>query len=135
MTAAGILLLAAAVSAGVAAGASQDPQPSAPVRRVVDLLPAQLISPSVVFRTEPEYTPAALRAGREGTVLLYVRIGRDGRAHQVRVIRGLGLGLDEKAMEAVRKWRFLPGEKDGVPVVTPATIEVTFRLNKAANRV
>jgi TonB family protein len=46
----------------------------------------------------------------------------------VRVARSLGLGLDEKAIEAVRKWKFKPGYKDGKPVAVRATIEVNFRL-------
>ena len=54
-----------------------------------------------------------------------LRVGRDGR---VRLVRSLGLGLDEKAVEAIRKWRFDPGMKDGVPVNVSAQIEVNFRL-------
>jgi protein TonB len=54
-------------------------------------------------------------------------IGRGG-VRNVRVLRGLGLGLDEKALEAVKQWRFRPGYRDGRPVVAPATIEVNFHL-------
>jgi TonB family protein len=86
--------------------------------------------PSIIHRTTPEYTVKALQAGLEGTVVLYVQIGTDGRAHHIKVIRHLGLGLDEKAIAAVSRWRFLPGRKNGVSVVAPATIEVTFRLER-----
>lgn len=133
MKAAGFLLLAAAASAGIGTGASHSRQSS--FQQVADFPPAEVLEPAVISRTEPEFTEAARRARREGTVTLYVEIGRDGRAHHVRVIRGLGLGLNEKAMEAVRKWRFLPEMHDGVPVATPATIEVNFRLSAAPARI
>jgi protein TonB len=53
---------------------------------------------------------------------------RPGRAVNVRIAKGLGLGLDEKAVEAVSRWRFRPGRKNGKPVVVPASIEVNFHL-------
>lgn len=59
---------------------------------------------------------------------LAVEIGTDGMAHDIRVIRMLGHGLDEKAVECVSQWRFRPGTKDGVEVAVQATIEVSFRL-------
>jgi protein TonB len=52
----------------------------------------------------------------------------DGKASDIKVVRSLGLGLDEKAIEAVEKWKFKPGMKNGVPVAVMATIEVNFRL-------
>lgn len=60
--------------------------------------------------------------------MLYVEIGPDGRARNIRVQRSLGLGLDEEAIEAVKQWSFKPGQKDGKPVTVTATIEVSFRL-------
>jgi len=51
-----------------------------------------------------------------------------GRPQNLKVLRSLGLGLDQKAIEAVEKWRFKPGMKDGKPVPVMATIEVNFRL-------
>jgi len=61
-------------------------------------------------------------------VLVAVEVGADGVPNNVRVLRSLGLGLDEKAVEAVKQWRFKPGMKDGKPVPVAATIEVSFRL-------
>jgi len=81
-----------------------------------------------LFKVEPEYSEEARRAKYQGVVVLYAEIGRDGRARNLRVTRSLGLGLDEKAIEAVAKWRFRPGYKDGRPVTVAATIEVNFRL-------
>jgi TonB family protein len=52
----------------------------------------------------------------------------DGLAKNVQVIQGLGLGLDEKAVDAVGRWQFKPGESNGVPVPILAKIEINFRL-------
>jgi TonB family protein len=87
------------------------------------------ISPPVLVRkVEPDYTEEARKARYQGTVLLYAEIAPDGRATNIKVQRSLGLGLDEKAIEAVKQWVFKPGEKDGRPVTVAATIEVNFRL-------
>jgi TonB family protein len=85
-------------------------------------------APTLLQKVEPEYSEAARKAKYQGTVLLYVEVDPSGRAVNVRVQRSLGLGLDEKAIEAVKKWRFRPGTKDGKPVTVAATIEVNFRL-------
>jgi TonB family protein len=85
-------------------------------------------APIVLLKRDPEYTEAARAAKFQGTVLLGVEIGPDGLAHNIRVVRSLGLGLDEKAMEAVTTWHFKPGTKDGEPVTVAANIEVNFRL-------
>ncbi len=85
-------------------------------------------APVLIQKVEPEYTEQARAAKYQGTVLLYVEIGPDGAPTNIRVQRSLGLGLDEKAIEAVKQWRFKPGEKDGNPVPVSATIEVNFRL-------
>jgi TonB family protein len=80
-------------------------------------------APSVLHKVEPEYSKEALKAKLEGTVVLYVEVGPDGLARNLRVVRGLGSGLDEKAVEAVGQWQFQPGVKDGKPVTVAATIE------------
>jgi len=85
-------------------------------------------APSLLYKVEPEYSEAARKAKYQGTVLLYVEVDPSGRATNIRVARSLGLGLDEKAIEAVKKWKFVPGRKDGRPVTVAATIEVNFRL-------
>jgi TonB family protein len=85
-------------------------------------------APVLVFKREPEYTEVARAAKYQGTVTLYVEIGTDGKAHNMKVLRSLGLGLDEKAMDAVGQWTFKPGLKNGTPVTVAATIEVNFRL-------
>ncbi len=85
-------------------------------------------APQLLFKVEPEYSEEARKAKYSGTVLLYIEVDPSGRATNIRVQRSLGLGLDEKAIEAVKKWKFAPGKKDGKPVTVAATIEVNFRL-------
>ncbi len=85
-------------------------------------------APTLLFKVEPEYSEEARKAKFQGTVLLYVEVDPSGRATNIRVTRSLGLGLDEKAIEAVKKWKFAPGKKDGKPVTVAAIIEVNFRL-------
>ncbi|MBI3666160.1 MAG: energy transducer TonB [Acidobacteria bacterium] len=83
-------------------------------------------APQVIKKLDPHYSEEALRARRQGTVELYVEIEPDGKAHNIQVRRGLGLGLDEKAIEAVRKWKFKPGMKEGHPVTVRATVAMGF---------
>ena len=84
--------------------------------------------PRVDGRVEPEYTDAARIARHEGAVVLQVTIDREGRAGRFRLLRSLGLGLDEKAVEAVRQWKFRPARKDGKRVAVLANLEILFRL-------
>ena len=85
-------------------------------------------APVLLYKKEPEYSEEARKAKYQGTVVLYVEVDPSGKAVNMRVVRSLGLGLDEKAMEAVKRWKFKPGAKDGKPVTVAATIEVNFRL-------
>lgn len=84
--------------------------------------------PRLVHKVEPEYTEAARGAKVEGRVMLSVEVDPDGLAHHLRIEQSLDPGLDEKAKEAVRQWRFAPATKDGEPVAVRATIEINFRL-------
>ena len=85
-------------------------------------------APVPIFKPEPEYSEEARKAKFQGAVLLAIVILPDGSTSNIRVIRPLGLGLDEKAIEAVTKWRFRPSLKDGKPVAVSANVEVNFRL-------
>ena len=85
-------------------------------------------SPALIFKVEPEYSEEARKAKFQGTVVLQVVVDERGQARDIRIVRPLGLGLDEKAIEAVQKWRFRPGQLNGKPVAVAATIEVNFRL-------
>ena len=55
-------------------------------------------------------------------------VGTDGRTHEIRVQHSLGMGLDEKAIDAVRVWRFEPARRNGQPVAVQINVEVNFRL-------
>lgn len=85
-------------------------------------------APELVYKVDPEYSEQARKAKFQGTVVLNLVVQRDGGVRDIRVVQSLGLGLDEKALEAVKQWRFRPGLKNGQPVDVSAIIEVTFRL-------
>ncbi|MEP7365042.1 MAG: energy transducer TonB [Acidobacteriota bacterium] len=85
-------------------------------------------APSLIFKVEPEYSEEARKAKFQGSVLLQVVVDDKGNPKDIKVIRPLGLGLDEKAIEAVQKWRFRPGFLNGKAVPVQAMIEVNFRL-------
>ena len=84
--------------------------------------------PVVVQRVEPEYTDEARKAKWQGTVHLSVLVGKNGVPNQIRISNGLGMGLDQSAMQAVWQWRFQPAMKDGRPVEFLMPIDVDFRL-------
>lgn len=84
--------------------------------------------PELIFKPEPEYSDEARKAKFQGSVLLAIVVLADGSTSNIRVIRPLGLGLDEKAIEAVQKWRFRPSMKNGQAVPVHAQVEVNFRL-------
>jgi TonB family protein len=85
-------------------------------------------APSVLHKVDPEYTEEARLAKYQGTVVVSAEIGTDGLAYNMKAVRGLGLGLDEKAIEAISQWKFKPGTRNEQPVPVMATIEVNFRL-------
>jgi TonB family protein len=85
-------------------------------------------APVCTYKVEPEYSEEARKARYQGTVVLQVIVDAAGHVVNPRVIHSLGLGLDEKAMEAVMKWKFRPGYKNGKAVAVMAQVEVSFRL-------
>jgi periplasmic protein TonB len=84
--------------------------------------------PVLIFQVDPEFSEEARKAKYQGTVLLAIEIDTSGHPANIRVLEGLGMGLDEKAIEAVSRWRFRPGLQNAKPAVTSATVQVTFRL-------
>jgi TonB family protein len=85
-------------------------------------------APRAIYDPNPEYSEEARKAKHQGSVVLWVIVGADGRPRDIKVARSLGMGLDQKAIEAVRRWRFEPAMKDGRPVAVQVNIEVSFRL-------
>ena len=99
--------------------------PPAPVK----IEPGKLDTvPQQIFKREPIYTTAAQQAKRKGTVRIALMVDQSGHTSNAFVIESLGIGLDEKAVEAVKTWRFRPATRGGVPVSTNATVVVDFRI-------
>jgi periplasmic protein TonB len=89
---------------------------------------AGISAPRPVDTPDPEYTEEARRAKIQGTCILWLIVDAEGHPRDIRVVRGLGYGLDQKALETVRQWRFEPARKDGQPVNVQVSVEVGFRL-------
>ena len=85
-------------------------------------------APRVLYMPDPEYSEQARKAKYEGTVTLWLIVAPDGRPHNIRISKSLGMGLDEKAVEAVRQWKFEPARKGGQAVSVQINVEVEFRL-------
>jgi periplasmic protein TonB len=88
----------------------------------------EVSAPQLISKIEPEYSEEARKAKYSGSVLLSIVVDANGLPRDIKVVRPLGLGLDQKAIEAVMKWRFRPGMKGGRPVPVQAQVEVSFRL-------
>jgi TonB family protein len=85
-------------------------------------------SPRVIFKPEPDYSDEARKIRLQGVVVVSAVVAPDGRPTRLRIARSLGMGLDEKALEAVNRWRFEPARKDGQPVAVQISIEVDFHI-------
>jgi protein TonB len=84
--------------------------------------------PQVIFNPEPSFSEEARKTKAQGIVLLLLVVGKDGHPYDVHVGQSLGMGLDEKAIEAVNRWRFRPGTLNGQPVATRIAVQVDFHL-------
>ena len=85
-------------------------------------------APQPIHQPEPEYSKQAREAKYQGTCVIALVVEPDGSASHVSMISGLGMGLDEKAIEAVKAWTFKPAMKDGKPVRVAIAVEVEFHL-------
>jgi protein TonB len=85
--------------------------------------------PTCIYCPDPQYTDEAREAKMQGRVTLRVLVGADGRASQIQLVQGVGMGLDDRAVQSVRSWKFAPAH-DGARRAVPAwvTIEIIFRL-------
>ena len=86
-------------------------------------------APQVIHSAEPEFTDAARRADYQGTVSIQLIVDSQGNPQDIRIVRHLGMGLDEKAIEAVRLYKFKPATYRGYPVAVQLVIDVDFRLH------
>ncbi|MGB8063689.1 MAG: energy transducer TonB [Candidatus Sulfotelmatobacter sp.] len=85
-------------------------------------------APRPIYAPEPEFSEEARKAKYQGTCILGLVVDTNGRPTNIRVVSSLGMGLDEKAIETIRTWRFEPGQKDGHAVAVEIAIEVNFHL-------
>ncbi len=85
-------------------------------------------APTLVHKVDPEYSDEARKVKFQGVVVLYAEVNQSGGVQNIKILRALGLGLDEKAIEAVKQWKFRPGLKAGKVVTVAVMIEVFFRL-------
>jgi periplasmic protein TonB len=84
--------------------------------------------PEAIYSPEPSFSEEARKAKFQGVVMLMVVVGKDGHPYNIHVRQSLGMGLDEKAIEAVRNWRFRPATFRGQPVATQIAVQVDFHL-------
>jgi TonB family protein len=89
-------------------------------------------APRPLNAPDPEYSEEARRAGLQGKCVLSLIVNSEGKPEDVRVSRSIGMGLDEKSIEALRNWTFEPARKDGKPVAVQISVVMTFRVGKGA---
>jgi len=87
-------------------------------------------TPSAIYAPNPSFSDQARKAKVQGTILLVVTVTASGDVADVKVVKGLGSGLDENAVATVRTWKFKPGTEDGIPVQSEVKVEVSFHLLK-----
>ena len=112
-------------------GTSTPNQDLPPISRGEAPRQAVIVQPARPTRglTEPLYPASAIRAGHTGTVLLSLEVLENGRIGQIRLLQSSGYeSLDRSAMREARKWRFVPGTRDGAPVVLWKQVPITFEL-------
>ena len=99
-------------------------------QEIVQLPADGVTTPVIVTEVKPDYTPEAKKARIQGSVELSVVVNIDGTVGEVKVTKSLDekYGLDQQAVNAMKKWLFKPGTKDGKPVAVRVNVEMTFRL-------
>jgi periplasmic protein TonB len=108
------------VPGGVVGGMGE---PDAPIR-----VEGNVTQPEIIKRVEPRYTEMARRARISGVVIVEAIIDKQGNVTNARILRGLGGGLNEEAIEAVEKWQFKPATLNGRPVTVYFTLTITFKI-------
>jgi periplasmic protein TonB len=84
--------------------------------------------PKAIYQPDPEYSEKARKKKFQGVCVLSLVVGADGKTRDIKVVRPLGMGLDEQAIKAVTQWKFEPALKDGQPVAVQIAVEVNFRI-------
>jgi TonB family protein len=109
-------------------GITQELDAVAEIERHKTSWAGKVTEPFPIYKRDPPYTPEARQAKTQGTVVLSVIIGKDGSVLSARLLKGLDPGLDVKAIETVRTWKFKPATANGQPVPVKVMVQVTFRL-------
>lgn len=89
---------------------------------------AGITAPAILREVKPDYTEEGRRRHVEGDVVLEIVVRRDGSVGSVKLLQGLGAGLDQRAIDAVRQWRFAPAKRYGVPVDVMVEVAMEFKL-------
>jgi TonB family protein len=89
---------------------------------------SEVTAPKATFTPEPKFTEIARYQKFQGILVVNLIVGRDGTVHQIRLVRPLGLGLDESAQAMIQTWRFQPSMRNGEPVAVEMNVEVAFNL-------
>lgn len=110
------------------------PQPAGSLPPGVYSVGNGVSAPVPTYKPDPQYSKEALKAKYEGTVVLWVTVDATGAVTYCRVVKPLGMGLDENAVETVKTWKFNPATKDGTPVPVRVMVEVSFKLGDWAHR-
>jgi TonB family protein len=120
--------------ASAAPGNSQSPTPPPSIGGASQKYPGVyrvgggVSAPKVIYAPDPEYSEEARKARYQGTEVLWLVVDAEGIPQNIRVQRSLGMGLDEEALKAVKRWRFDPARKAGQPVAVMINVEINFRL-------
>jgi len=133
-----ILLLSAAHSASAQAQSSDTSPPSGPqTNERVFRVGGGVSAPHVVYAPQPQRSDGTSRGKIkfQGTCVLSLIVSAEGSPRDIKIARKLGFGLDEKAIEAVRQWKFEPALKDGKPVAVQINVEVTFHTYYDVRRI
>jgi len=104
-------------------GPPPSPEPEGPIQVGGDVLP-----PEKTFAPQPQYTEIARKARLQGVVIVQAIIDKQGSVTNVKVLKGLGMGLDQAAVDAIKKWKFEPATLNGKPVAVYYNLTVNFRL-------
>jgi TonB family protein len=112
-------------SAGASPSKASAPPPNDSLPRKIG---GGVTPPKVLFAGEPQYTPAARELKLSGNVLVYLQVDTNGNPIHIRLLRPLGLGLDEAAIRAVETYRFTPAMSNGKPVIVEMNVEVNFQI-------
>ena len=123
-----VLEAAAAAESDPAKVPDSDLEKAAVLAAEFSMSAAVSFSSRTIYAPEPEFSEEARKAKYQGVCTLSLVVRSDGRPSDIRVLSSLGMGLDEKAIEAVKNWRFEPAMKDGHPVSVQIAVEVDFHL-------